>query len=156
MNLNVFLKNIGLLPKVIKIYEDYHYGLDEYGNRVSVKKYQETHKKEIDLFNCSINKEMLELTINRFLFEGINKKNNSSDAIVYGTPTNFVCATKTEVLNYLMNNNDVFNSIHFSSLVLQPWTRNLNYNPKYEYRREYVQVKWYRLEEIIKEIVDNK
>lgn len=152
----LFLKEIGLPQNIIQIYKDYHYGLDKSGNRISVKEYQEVHIEEINLFNRSIDKEMLKIATNRFLFKGNNKHNNSPDAIIYGTPTNFICATKDEVLNYLMNNNDIFNSIHFSSLVLQPWTRNLNYNPKYEYRREYVQVKWHRLEETIKEIVNNK
>ena len=46
-----------------------------------------------------------------------------------------------------------FDSIHFSLLTLQPWSRNLNYNDKYEYRRDYVQVKWYRLEETIEKII---
>ena len=52
------------------------------------------------------------------------------------------------------NQTDDFNSIHFSSLVLQPWSRNLNYNPKYEDRRNYVQVKWYRLEELTEKILN--
>lgn len=54
-----------------------------------------------------------------------------------------------------INSKEEFNSIHFSLLVLQPWTRNLNFNPKYEYRRKYVRVKWYRLEEAFQKIKTN-
>lgn len=59
---------------------------------------------------------------------------------------------KQDIINYLLTQKEEFNSIHFSSLVLQPWTRNLNFNPKYEYRRNFIQVKWYRLEEIFLQI----
>ena len=93
--------------------------------------------------------------IKRFLFTGIYSYNHSIDAIIYGTISDFICLSKDEILSYLLNQTDSFSSIHFSSLTLQPWTRNLNYNAKYEYRRDYVQVKWYRLEEVFKNIINS-
>ena len=149
-----FLKENGISNELIKIYVDYHYGLDELENRQSAKDYQLLHEKDIEKFNIEINKpNILKKAINRFLFKGLYNYNNLVDALIYGKIDNFICITREEVTRYLITKKDKFNSIHFSSLTLQPWTRNLNYNPKYEYRRDYVQVKWYRLENIIEEIL---
>jgi len=74
------------------------------------------------------------------------------DAMIYGTPENFMYATRKQIYNYLLLQQDEFIAPHFSLLVMQPWTRNLNLNPKYENRRDFVQVKWYRLDEHFKKI----
>lgn len=148
-----FLKENNISEELIKIYNDYHYACDNNGKRQSAKEYQTSHLHDIEFFNSMINKKHILINaLDRFLFKGIHDYNNKVNAIIYGTVDDFICVTYTEVMNYLLNVKDKFNSIHFSLLTIQPWTRNLNYNEKYEYRRDYVQVKWYRLEEIIKEI----
>ena len=122
---------------------------------MNAKEYQDNHTGEINDFNKYINKKRFLLkAINRFLFNGVHDYNNRVDAIIYGEINKFVCVTYAEVVNYLLNVNEEFNSIHFSLLTLQPWARNLNYNEKHEYRSEYVQVKWYRMEEIINKIIE--
>lgn len=152
-----FLKDINISDELIKIYYNYHYACDKLGNRISAKDYQINHCDEIMLFNKEINKKRILLrAINRFLFEGIHNYNNKVNGIIYGNIDNFVYVSYSEVVNYLLNVTDDFCSVHFSSLTLQPWTRNLNFNDKYEYRRDYVQVKWYRLEEIIEKIIKNR
>ena len=139
---------------MIDIYYNYHYACDEFGNRISAKQYQENHVMEIQKINEVINKNKILLkAINRFLFKGVYKQNNRVDCIIYGTVEKFSFITYAETVNYLLNCNEKFDSIHFSLLTLQPWTRNLNNNQKYEYRRDYVQVKWYFLDEIINTIV---
>ena len=148
-----FLTKIGFSQELIKIYENYHYATDTEGNRVSAKDYQVNHMDEIEQFNAFANKkEIIQKVIERFLLKGKHEENHLVDAIIYGTVHQFFCLTNEEIYNYLQNNSDTFPSIHFSSLTLQPWARNLNFNPSYEYRRDYVQVKWYRLAEVIEHI----
>lgn len=48
---------------------------------------------------------------------------------------------------------DEVTSLHISLLTLQPMTRNLNYNPKYEVCRSFVQVKWYNISDNIIEVM---
>lgn len=153
-----FLKENNISDELIKIYDNYHYATDNKGQRQGAKEYQNSHFYEIELFNNAINKKhILHKALDRFLFKGTHDYNNRVNAIIYGNIDNFVCITYTEVMNYLLNVKEKFNSIHFilpftSLLTLQPWTRNLNHNEKYEYRRDYVQAKWYRLEEIVEKI----
>lgn len=150
-----FLKENNISQELINIYINYHYAILVDGKRLSAKEYQATHQKDIELFNLKINEpKILQKAINRFLFKGIHFYNNDVDAIIYGKINDFTCLTREEITKYLSQQKDKFDSIHFSLLTLQPWTRNLNYNSKYEYRREYVQVKWYRFEEIVKDIIN--
>lgn len=154
---NNFLKENNISKELINIYNNYHYAIENNRNRLSAKEYQETHQVEINILNSKINEpKILKKAIERFIFKGTHNYNNPVDAIIYGKINNFVCLTKNEIIEYLIKQNDTFNAIHFSSLVLQPWTRNLNYNPKYENRRNYVQVKWYRLEETIDKILNKE
>lgn len=44
-------------------------------------------------------------------------------------------------------------SLHISILTLQPMSRNLNYNPRYEVCRNLVQVKWYNISDDIIEVM---
>ena len=59
----LFLKEIGLPQNVIQIYEDYHYGLDKSGNRISVKEYQEVHTEEINLFNTKSSSKKIKILL---------------------------------------------------------------------------------------------
>lgn len=149
-----FLQECNVPYEIIEIYNNYHYATNDLNERISAKEYQESHEKDILKFNDYINREdILVKVIDRFLFQGISIYNNNVDLLIYGTPDNFYYFTKDEIIKYLLKQkNEKFNSIHFSVLVLQPWTRNLNNNPKYEYRRDYVQVKWYRMEEFVEKI----
>ena len=151
-----FLQENKVKKKYIDIYKNYHYASDKFGNRTSANEYKLDHKKEICKFNNYINRHrrLVYKFIYRCLFKGIHKENNIVDYVIYGTVDNFFWLSRDQILKYLINYKDIFTSIHFSALVLQPWTRNLNYNEKYEYRRDYVQVKWYRLEEKINDILN--
>lgn len=148
-----FLRELGCSDEIIDLYKEFHYGVLESGRRVSSKEYQELFpermKKLNDVFNRNID---LVKVIDRFLFEGLNCVIDFVDVVVYGTIDNFKVATRKEITEYLLYYRDEFLTPHFSALVLQPWTRNLNNNVKYEYRREYVQVKWHRLDEVFDKI----
>lgn len=148
-----FLKELGCNEEVIGLYKDFHYGVLKDGRRVSSKEYQELFPDKLkemnDIFNRNID---LVKVFDRFLFEGLNCVIDFVDVLVYGSVDNCKFATRKEITEYLLNYKDEFLAPHFSALVLQPWARNLNDNEKYEYRREYVQVKWYRLEEVFDKI----
>ena len=73
---------------------------------------------------------------------------------LYGVVEEFIWITKEEIY-YIMRKHlkDNISSLHISLLTLQPMSRNLNYNPKYEMCRNQVQVKWYNLADNIIEIM---
>ncbi len=112
--------------------------------RESIKEYKEKHLDDIALINQELIK-LKKLLIERFLIKvDINYK-VTVDAFIDGTPEGFLWATKREVINYLMDTDSISQSIHLSNLFIQEWNKNLNYNPKYEFCRDYIQVKWYSL-----------
>lgn len=148
-----FLEELNCPKDIIAVYKAYHIGNDTNGNRLSGKEYQEKYSYDLEKLNKFLNQEkIVEKAINRFLFDGRDDFNNKVDVLIYGTPDNFKYAKKEQITKYLLSQNDIFITPHFSSLVLQPWARNLNYNPKHEYRREFVQVKWYRLDLVFEKI----
>ena len=112
--------------------------------RESIAEYREKHLDDIVLINEELNK-LKKLLIERFLIKTDINYKVTVDAFIEGTPEGFLWATKQEVINYLMNNDLVSSSVHVSSLFIQEWNKNLNYNLKYEFCRDYVQVKWYSL-----------
>lgn len=149
----LFLKEINCPDNIVEIYKEYHKGLDVNGNRIGGKEYQEKYPTELEELNSFLNKpESIKPAIDRFLFQGRDVDNDIVDAIVYGTANNFMYATRKTIYDYLLSQDEKFSTPHFSLLVLQPWARNLNFNPKHEYRRKFVQVKWYRMDEHYKKI----
>ena len=63
------------------------------------------------------------------------------DDIIIGTPKDFLWTTKEEVLSYLQNIYNSSTSVHVNNLYIQNWNKNIKNNPKYEYCRNYVQIK---------------
>ena len=148
-----FLKSKGCSEELLNIYKEYHYGFNEKGERISGKEYQELHQEELAKLNEFLNQdEMLESIFPRFLLIGNSPDANQVDGFIYGTPNNFMFAKSEQLKHYLFSQKDDITAPHFCSLILQPWARNLNYNPQYEYRRKFVQVKWYRLEEVFENL----
>lgn len=148
-----FLKDLGCPDEAIVLYKDFHYAVLEKGKRISSKEYQDLFPERLEMLNAVFNKEIdLIKVFDRFLFEGLNCVIDFVDVLVYGSVDNYKLATRKVITEYLLNYKDEFLAPHFSALVLQPWARNLNNNEKHDYRREYVQVKWYRLEEVFDKI----
>ncbi len=126
--------------------------------RISASEYKLTHKEEIDRINiCLENKEIAERLINRFLIcVDINYK-VKVDAFICGTLNDFLWITKEEAIEYLLLNKKFQSTgVHVSKLFIQQWNKNINYNPKYEYCRGYIQVKWYSLFDDIIKIMCNR
>lgn len=130
-----FLREIGLDNDIINIYLKYHYGdgsLTGNGdNRMSVEEVKEKYKKAIILFNNKINNEEIVMkAIERFVLKGTNSE-YKINAIVHGTPEDFLWISEQNIIKVIMNNINKFSSsIHFSSFYVQPITRFLNYNNK--------------------------
>ena len=129
-------------------------GIDEKIIRMFLSYYRETHQAEIEELNKALNNEKyINSFVNRFVLQG-NKSEYEVDAVIYGVVEEFIWITKDEIY-YIMRKHleDNISSLHISSLTLQPMSRNLNYNPKYEMCRNQVQVKWYNIADNIIEIM---
>lgn len=143
---------------VIKLYCKYHFA-DGTTNgkgklRLSAEEYKKEHKQEIDLINLHFNTEkIIRLAIDRFILKGNNSK-YYVDALIYGECNDFLWLKKEEIYKIILEQINLDSSaVHFGPLVVQPKTRCLNYNKKYERERFCVQIKWYSLfDDIIKNL----
>ena len=151
----IFLKEHKVPKRIINKYLKYHYADGTKKNvgkkRVSAEEYKIKHQRDIDQINKYFNdKKLIFDAINRFVLVG-NNSNYSIDAIISGTPNDFLWLTKDDIINVLISNNSYCSSPHFNNLICQPMNRCLNYNVKYEKFRDYIQIKWYSLfDDIIK------
>ena len=156
-----FLSQNDIPQDIIEIYIKYHYGdgtLDGSGfNRLSSKEYTINHKKEINILNKYLsNKELIEKATKRFILFG-NNSEYSIDAIVYGTPEDFLWLTPKEIIKTQIDNKDKYSTApHIGNLYIQPLGRCLNRNFKYSYTRKYIQIKWYSLFDDIVYIMNEK
>lgn len=144
-----FLRRNSIPQNIINKFLYYHYAdstIDGTGTkRLSVKEYKELNQKDIDIINDNFNKEdIIKKAIERFLIVG--KFYDSVDIIIYGTIDNFYWITKSQVFDLILSKKDEYSTgVHFGPLFCQPWTRNLQFKPSDEYKRHYVQIKWYSL-----------
>lgn len=109
--------------------------------------YKLTHADTIEKINASFeDKRILEKLINRFLICADVNYKVKVDAFICGTLYDFLWITKNEAIEFLLQNSSFASSgVHASKLFIQQWNKNINYNPRYEHCREYIQVKWYSL-----------
>lgn len=149
-----FFRKIGIDEDIIKKFLYYQYAdgtINGTGKtRMSSYLYREKYQKDIDEINRNLNDEKyINAFVNRFILQG-NKSSYEVDAIIYGVVEDFIWITKEEIY-YIMRKHlkDDISSLHISLLTLQPMSRNLNYNPKYEVCRNQVQVKWYNISDNI-------
>ena len=156
-SLIVFFRKIGIDEETIERFLYYHYADGTKNgsgqNRISSAAYREKYQTEIDKMNQVFNDEKyIDLFVNRFILQG-NKSEYEVDAIIYGFVEDFIWITKKEVYSLMRRHlKDEVSSLHISLLSLQPMARNLNYNPKYEFCRYQVQVKWYNIADHILEV----
>lgn len=152
-----FLRNNEISNDIIQKFLYYHYAdstTDGSGkNRLSVSEFKLLNQKSIDLINVAFNNEKLLIkAIDRFLLEG--KFYDSVDVIIYGTIDDFLWITKNEIYNLILSKKDMYSTgVHFGPLFCQPWTRNLQFKESDEYKRNYIQIKWYSLMDDIIEMM---
>lgn len=123
--------------------------------RYSAEEYKKMYPEDIEVINKEFEK-MKKLLIKRFLFKTDINYKVSVDAIVYGTINDFIWATREEIINYLIEKKVISSGIHISSLNIQNWDKNLKRNMKYEYCRNYVQIKWFNLFDDLIQIMCNR
>ena len=93
----------------------------------------------------------------RFLFQGTDKNKYGCDAIILGTPNNFIWATKDEILKYLSEYYETkSNYINISRLNIKCYDRNLRNNKYREKKQNDIQVKWFTIYDDIKAISNNR
>lgn len=126
--------------------------------RMSASEYKKDHEKEIEKLNQELNqRKMVNTLIQRFLICTDVHYTVTVDVFICGTVYDFLWITKEEALSYLSSNANFESSgVHVSKLFIQEWAKNINHNPKYEYCREYIQVKWYSLFDDILMIMANR
>lgn len=112
--------------------------------RYSADDYKIKYPNDIEIINNELRK-IKKILIKRFLVKvDINYK-VGVDVFIYGTIDDFLWVTTNEVVNYLLEKEIKTSGINVGSLYIQNWNRNLKHNPKYEYCREYIQVKWFSM-----------
>ena len=157
-----YLEGLNIKSQTINEILKYQYAdgtIDGTGtNRLSTEEYKKDHMNSINHINEEINTEkIIEESINRFLIQGTQWHVHKIDLLVYGTPEDFFFITPQEIYTYIKSKINTYSSaIHFSCLTFQPLSRVLNYNEKLEYMRDWIQIKWYNLEDNIFEILNNR
>jgi len=112
--------------------------------RQSAEEYKIKHSQDILLINNSLKSIKKDLIIRFLIKTDINYK-ITVDAFMEGQPFDFIWATKNEIINYLVKQEPISSGVHVSNLFIQNWNKNIKQNPKYEYCRDYIQVKWYSM-----------
>lgn len=155
-----FLKQLGVEDRIINMILKYHYGDNTINGKGSVRmsacEYKKANCEEINEINSYLNNEfIISKCINRFIFQGTQSHLNKIDILICGTVDDFFYITADEIYQYILSKTGIESSaIHFSCLTFQPLSRVLNFDPKYEYMRDWIQIKWYNLEDNIFEILN--
>ena len=149
------------VPKdIIDAYLQYHYAdgtINGSGKRrLSVEEYKQKHQQSIDNINSFFNEEkFVKRAIEKFVTRG-NNSEYQIDALICGEPNSFLWLTRKQIYEILSSKKNIDSTaVHFGKLIVQPKTRCLNYNPKYEKDRFCVQIKWYSLFDDIIEYLYN-
>lgn len=139
-----YLIKIGVENNIIKNFNDFIKGYVK-GNKVDAKTYINNNKEEIAEIIDSFNKLYVKINlILRFIFQGTELQKYDCDAIIYGTPSKFLWATKNEVIEYLVNYDTIsIYQIGLSALSIKCYDRNLKNNQSRINCTEDIQVKWY-------------
>ena len=156
-----FLIENGVSRECIIAYLKYHYADGSTNGsgqiRLSIEEYKQQHQKEIDELNENLNTSiLLQKAFERFVLRG-NNSDYSIDAIVYGTPDDFVWLTRNDIKTMLrLKEKEYSSAVHFGPLICQPLNRCLNLKPLYEKKRFCVQLKWHNLHDDIIEMMNYK
>ncbi len=156
-----FLSDNNIPKNIIEEILKYHYAdgtIDGTGiKRLSSTQYKEQHQDKLNLINKYFSKpDIVRKAIDRFVLTG-NNSSDEVDAIIYGVLEDFIWITKEEIINIIMEHKDIERTgLSFGPLFYQPMNRCLNYNKKYEYARNYIQIKWYHLSDDIIEAMSKR
>jgi len=149
-----FLIKIGVDTKIINLFDNFMHGTIN-NKKVDASTYIKYHEPEITVIRKTFNEYYTKANlIIRFLFQGTEIQKYDCDAIIYGTPTNFLWATKHEILNFLLNYEiKKYNHINISALNIKNYDRNLKNIKSRKEKENQIQVKWYFLKEDLMYII---
>lgn len=156
----IYLKSLNVKKNIINQILKYHYGdgtKDGTGKkRLCVEQYKKKHHRCIKKANKYLNNEdIIKSCVNRFIIQGTQESSNKIDALIYGNPLDFLWVKVDDIYKYILSKCKYkSSSIHFSCLTYQPMSRVLNFDKKSEYMRNWIQIKWYNLEDNIIEIMN--
>ena len=157
-----FLETINISKTIIKEILKFQYAdgtLNGTGkHRLSTAEYKNENKESIDIINKELNRDyVIKSVVNRFIVQGTQHQTHKIDLLLYGTPDDFFFITPKEIHEYMQSKINVQSStIHLANLTLQPLSRVLNYKENMEYMRNWIQIKWYNLEDNVIEIMNNR
>ncbi len=144
-----YLNKIGVEEETIDMLDKFMIGKIN-NQKVDAKTYILNNVTDITKIKQVFNKYYIKnKLILRFIFQGTENQMYDCMAIIYGTPQNFIWATNSEVLQYLLKYENNVNYINISNLNIKCYDRNLKGNPKHEKKVDDIQVKWYSLKEDI-------
>ncbi|HPF83072.1 MAG TPA: hypothetical protein PLV83_02755 [Bacilli bacterium] len=150
---NFLIKN-NVSREYIILYLKYHYAdgtINGKGtNRKSVNEYKKTSQNDINLLNELFNSDkLLYKFIERFVLRGRNS-NYDIDLLISGKIDDFFYLKKEDIIKIIYGLKNISTTgLHAGALYIQPQSRNLKNNPKYEKCRYCVQIKWFNLFEHI-------
>lgn len=157
-----FLEKNNISKSTIKEILKYQYADGTINNtgkhRQSTAEYKKENELSINIINNELNdSKLLREAVNRFIIQGTQYHLHKIDLLIYGTPEDFFFITPNEIHDYVQTKKDMKSSaIHFSCLTFQPLSRVINHNEKMEYMRNWIQIKWYNLEDNIIEIMNQR
>ncbi len=141
------LKSQGINNRIIEYYKNFHYGIDirDKEKTLSSKEFSSQYPKIIKKINKYFRKIDIDKIIDGFILRGRFSK-SSVAGIIYGTPNDFLWINKNDIISIIkQTQNRKSTTVHIGCLYIQPLNRCINHNNKYEWAKDYIQVKWYSL-----------
>ena len=101
--------------------------------------------KRIQRANIELNqKHIVEDLIDRFIFNGVERKKISVDYILHGNKNYGIMCSKEQIKKFIFRKTyNHIKTLHVGPLTLQPFLRDVNDISKNKYKREYIQIKWH-------------
>lgn len=141
------LSNINISNISKETYLKYHFGdgttTGKGKYRLSSTEMKDLLKDQLLKLNKELNHKEIIHTLTKHSILGVKE----IDLLIYGSPENFIWINKAQILDLMLSKEDNINKIspHISYLTIQPLSRCLNYNQKYNRCRYYIQIKWYNI-----------
>ncbi len=122
-------------------------GTGKIENRLATSKcIKEAYKDEVRIAQAFFDKNRRKLA-ERFLVTGKYLDSPKADFIFYGDTNNGISMPYKDILDYIEQYKDKKNGLlSIGPLSFQMWNRNLSANPKTEYKRNSIQIKWPSIE----------
>ncbi len=150
----IFLMNMGITKKVTDILSSYIKGTVN-GEKVEAAIYRKMRYNEIEKLKTSFSDFYIKTNLFiRFLFKGKDNWPYTADAIIHGTPDNFIWATKSEILKYLLNySKSENNNVKIGPLFIQSYHKKLHEKTTNSGNEIIdIQIKWYSLAKDLEKI----